>query len=182
MYETIAFYIFSSIILSLFYIVVTTKQPIYAITALASGLIFIGGLFFLLDAEFLGVVQIAVYSGGIMALYAFGFMFFDASKDIHEPNRLKKLPYILFILISIIFSFLLITPTISTQAQALIPATPDISNAHQLGIALFSQYLFAFELAAILLLVAMIGGIMILSDKMNTSWSTTPDDQIKDSL
>ncbi|CAA6801292.1 MAG: NADH-ubiquinone oxidoreductase chain J (EC [uncultured Campylobacterales bacterium] len=178
MYEIIAFYLFSSIILALFYIVVTTKQPVFAITALASGLIFIGGLFFLLDAEFLGVIQIAVYSGGIMALYAFGFMFFDASKDIEERTSANKLPFVLFVLVCVILNFLLISPKIALP-KPIVEIDTNITNAHQLGLELFSKYLLAFELAAILLLVAMIGGIMLLSSKMDKSWTTTPDDEIK---
>ena len=176
--EVIAFYILSSLIISMLLIVVTTKQPVYAMSALAAGLTLISGIFFLLDAEFLGVVQIAVYTGGIMALYAFGFMFFDTAKDIKEKVKSKNLIYLLSILSSVLTLIIVLLP-IYTKIKPSIPITNHISNAHELGIVLFTRYLLPFELAAILLLVAMIGGIIVVSSKMNYSWSTHTDEQIK---
>ena len=83
MYEVIAFYVFAALTVGMFSIVVMTKNALYAMSALAGGMIFVSGFFFILDAEFLGVVQIPVYSGAIMALYAFGMMFFDTTRDVH---------------------------------------------------------------------------------------------------
>ena len=60
MYETIAFYIFSALTIGMFTIVVMSKNALYAMSALAGGMIFISGFFFILGAEFLGVVQITV--------------------------------------------------------------------------------------------------------------------------
>ena len=68
MYEVIAFYVFAALTIGMFSIVVMTKNALYAMSALAGGMIFVSGFFFILDAEFLGVVQITVYSGAIMAL------------------------------------------------------------------------------------------------------------------
>ena len=59
----------------MFLITVLTNNTLYALSSLAAGMILILWFFFLLDAEFLGVVQIVVYSGAVMALYAFGMMF-----------------------------------------------------------------------------------------------------------
>lgn len=75
MFEAIAFYTFSILTIVMFLIVVFSKNALYAMSALAGGMIFISGFFFMLDAEFLGVVQIIVYSGAVMAMYAFGMMF-----------------------------------------------------------------------------------------------------------
>ena len=82
MFEAIAFYLFAFLTIVMFCIVVTTSQPLYALTALAAGMIFISAFFFILGADFLGVVQIIVYTGAIMALYAFGMMFFDSTRGI----------------------------------------------------------------------------------------------------
>lgn len=75
MFEAIAFYLFAFLTIAMFYITVTTSQALYALTALAAGMIFISAFFFILGADFLGAVQIVVYSGAVMALYAFGMMF-----------------------------------------------------------------------------------------------------------
>jgi NADH-quinone oxidoreductase subunit J len=84
MFEAVAFYLFSGLTLAMFLITVLTKNVLYSMSALAAGMIFISAFFFLLNADFLGVVQIVVYTGAVMALYAFGMMFFDMAKDIKE--------------------------------------------------------------------------------------------------
>ena len=81
MFEAIAFYLFAFLTIAMFYITVTTSQALYALTALAAGMIFISAFFFILGAEFLGAIQIIVYTGAVMALYAFGMMFFDTTRD-----------------------------------------------------------------------------------------------------
>ena len=84
MFEIVAFTLFSILTISMFLITVLTNNTLYALSSLAAGMIFISGFFFLLDAEFLGVVQIVVYSGAVMALYAFGMMFFDTLSEVEE--------------------------------------------------------------------------------------------------
>ncbi|HEY9202960.1 MAG TPA: NADH-quinone oxidoreductase subunit J, partial [Sulfurimonas sp.] len=81
MFEAVAFYLFAFLTISMFYIAVTTSQALYALSALAAGMIFISAFFFILGADFLGAIQIVVYSGAVMALYAFGMMFFDTTRD-----------------------------------------------------------------------------------------------------
>ncbi|MDR0468162.1 MAG: NADH-quinone oxidoreductase subunit J, partial [Campylobacteraceae bacterium] len=93
MYEIVAFYLFAALTISFFAIAVFSKNALYAMSSLAAGMIFIAGFFFLLDAEFLGVVQIVVYTGAVMALYAFGMMFFDTTRDVKENIVYKKIIY-----------------------------------------------------------------------------------------
>jgi NADH-quinone oxidoreductase subunit J len=101
MFEIIAFYIFAALTIGMFAIVVMSRNALYSMSALAGGMIFISGFFFILDAEFLGVVQIVVYSGAIMALYAFGMMFFDTTRDVSEKMRSKKIAYTLSVISAI---------------------------------------------------------------------------------
>ena len=82
MFEVVAFYLFAFLTIAMFLITVITKNALYALSSLAAGMIFISAFFFILDADFLGVVQIVVYTSAVMALYAFGMMFFDSIKDI----------------------------------------------------------------------------------------------------
>ena len=86
MYEIVAFYLFSALTIGLFLVTVMSKNVLYAMTSLASAMVLISGFFFLLGADFLGVVQLVVYVGAIMALYAFAMMFFDATRDIKFAN------------------------------------------------------------------------------------------------
>ena len=84
MFEVVAFYLFAFLTIAMFSVTVITKNALYALSSLAAGMIFISAFFFLLGAEFLGAVQIVVYTGAVMALYAFGMMFFDSINDVKE--------------------------------------------------------------------------------------------------
>lgn len=169
MLEIISFYLFSILILLCFSIVVLTSNILYAMTALASGMIFISGIFFTLGAEFLGVVQIAVYTGAVMALYAFGMMFFDSAKEVKENTKYKKLTCILSFGVAIMLVIIISLPRLLVIAQDKIDSinnTNVTGNVEQIGIVLFTKYLIPFELAAIMLLIAMVAGIALASKKI----------------
>ncbi len=176
MFELIAFYTFSILTIGMFCIVVFSKNALYAMSALAGGMIFISGFFFLLEAEFLGVVQIIVYSGAVMALYAFGMMFFDTTRDVKENINNKKILYTLSILSAILIVVILCAPIFSANIEAIYPAKLEgVGNVQMIGLVLFTKYLIPFELAAVMLLVAMISGIVLVSKRMDAN--LTEDEQ-----
>lgn len=178
MYEVIAFYVFSALTIGMFTIVVTSKNALYAMSALAGGMIFISAFFFILDAEFLGVVQITVYSGAIMALYAFGMMFFDTTRDVKEVVRSKKIAYTLSILTAVLLVIIFCAPLFSEKIVAMYPTIENVGNVQMIGLVLFTKYLVPFELAAIMLLVAMISGIVLASKRMDENFEIEIDDEI----
>jgi NADH-quinone oxidoreductase subunit J len=168
MFEVIAFYTFSILTIIMFSIVVFSKNALYAMSALAGGMIFISGFFFLLGAEFLGVVQIIVYSGAVMAIYAFGMMFFDTTRDVKEDVNNKKILYTLSTLSAVLIVIILCAPVFSANIEALYPSTMEgVGNIQMVGLVLFTKYLIPFELAAVMLLVAMIAGILLVSKRMD---------------
>lgn len=170
MFEAIAFYTFSALTIAMFCIVVLSKNALYAMSALAGGMIFISGFFFLLDAEFLGVVQIIVYSGAVMALYAFGMMFFDTTRDVKEHVHNKKVLYTLSLFSAVLIVVIMCAPIFSANIDALFPLDAGIEglgNVHMVGRVLFTKYLVPFEMAAVMLLVAMISGILLVSKRMD---------------
>ena len=178
MYEIIAFYLFSFLTVGMFAITVTTNNVLYALSSLAAGMIFISAFFFILDADFLGVVQIVVYTGAVMALYAFGMMFFDSLSSIDEkianPRLVFALSGLIALCIVLIFSF----PLIDVGVIAHAPVHPAWGNTQDVGIVLFTKYLVAFEVAAVMLLVAMIGGIILAGKKMDISYSSLSEEEI----
>jgi len=169
MFEVIAFYMFSALVIGMFGIVVLSKNALYAMSALAGGMIFISGFFFLLDAEFLGVVQIVVYTGAVMALYAFGMMFFDTTRDVKENIKYKKIVYTLSTLSAVFILIIFLAPIFGQKIEALYPNIEGVGNVQMVGLVLFTKYLVAFELAAIMLLVAMIAGIVLVSKKLEVN-------------
>ena len=182
MFEIVAFTIFSLLTISMFSITVLTKNALYALSSLAAGMIFISAFFFLLGADFLGAVQVVVYTGAVMALYAFGMMFFDSLSEVKENIRNPRLVFLLSGLLSLIIVIIFIAPVIWENIEANYPIHPEYGNSADVGIVLFTKYLLAFELAAIMLLVAMIGGIILAGKKMNESYSEMREDEIDEKI
>ncbi|BCD67434.1 NADH-quinone oxidoreductase subunit J [Nitratiruptor sp. YY09-18] len=179
MVEAIAFYLFAILTIAMFTITVMSKNALYAMSSLAAGMIFISAFFFLLDADFLGVVQIIVYSGAVMALYAFAMMFMDTTKDVKEKNPSNKIIFFLSGMVALLLVIILLTPMISDKVQALYPVSDEIGNTEAVGIVLFTKYLVPFEVAAIMLLVAMIAGIILASKRMDESITLKLDQEIE---
>jgi len=169
MYEIVAFYLFAMLTISFFIIAVFSKNALYAMSSLAAGMVFIAGFFFLLDAEFLGVVQIVVYTGAVMALYAFGMMFFDTAKDVKENIVYKKTIYTLSIFSAVLIFIILMAPFYSQDIVSNIPIDTSIDNTKMVGRVLFTKYLVAFELTAVMLLVAMVSGIVLAGKRMDSN-------------
>ena len=167
MFEAIAFYTFSALTIVMFYITVTTNNALYALSALAAGMIFISGFFFLLGAEFLGVIQLIVYSGAVMAMYAFGMMFFDSTKVVKENTHSAKTVFALSGISALLIVIILGAPIVSGNVTSLFPPVEAVGNTENVGYILFTKYLIPFELAAVMLLVAMIAGIVMASKKMD---------------
>ena len=182
MFEQIAFIVFSILTISMFSISVLTNNALYALSSLAAGMIFISGFFFLLDADFLGAVQIVVYTGAIMALYAFGMMFFDSLSVINEKIKNPRLAFLLSGMVALIVVIIFISPVIGENIQANYPVNPQYGNSIDVGLVLFTKYLLPFELSAIMLLVAMIGGMVLAGKKMNESYSEMKEEEIDEKI
>jgi NADH-quinone oxidoreductase subunit J len=179
MFEAVAFYLFAFLTIAMFYIAVTTAQALYALSALAAGMIFISAFFFILGADFLGAVQIVVYSGAVMALYAFGMMFFDTTRDVKEKQGNKYVIVGLSALSLVLVVAIFVAPIIGNNIHAIYPIHAEIGNVQEVGLILFTKYLVPFELAAIMLLVAMVAGIVLAGKKMDLSLTLMTEEEIK---
>lgn len=182
MFEIVAFIIFSVLTISMFSITVLTNNALYALSSLAAGMIFISAFFFLLNADFLGALQIVVYTGAVMALYAFGMMFFDSLSEVKEKIRNPRLVFLLSGMVALLVVVVLIAPILGQNIEANYPIHPEYGNSVDVGLILFTKYLIAFELAAIMLLVAMIGGIVLAGKKMDESYSEMKEEEIDEKI
>ncbi len=178
MFEAIAFYLFAALTIVMFTITVMTSQALYAITAMAAGMIFISAFFFILGADFLGAIQIIVYTGAVMALYAFGMMFFDTTRNVVEKQTNPRIVFVLGVLAALTVVAIFVAPIISNNIQALYPVQEGVGNSQAIGMVLFTKYLVPFELAAVMLLVAMIGGIVLAGKKMDRSLTLMAEEEI----
>jgi NADH-quinone oxidoreductase subunit J len=178
MFEAIAFYLFAALTIVMFTITVMTSQALYALTAMAAGMIFISAVFFILGADFLGAIQIIVYTGAVMALYAFGMMFFDTTRNIVEKRTNPRLVVVLGGLAAVLVVFIVLAPIVTSNLQAAYPIDPAVGNSQAVGMVLFTKYLVPFEVAAVMLLVAMVAGIVLAGKKMDKSLTLMAEEEI----
>ncbi|WP_419771161.1 MAG: NADH-quinone oxidoreductase subunit J [Candidatus Marinarcus sp.] len=179
MFEVVAFYLFAFLTIGMFCITVFTNNALYALSSLAAGMIFISAFFFILDADFLGVVQIVVYTGAIMSLYAFGMMFFDSMSEVDEKITNPRLKFFLSGMSALLIVIIFVAPLIGANAQTgLYPVHPEYGNTQDVGLVLFTKFLMPFEVAAVMLLVAMIGGIILAGKRMDINLSKLSEEQI----
>ncbi|MDE5591954.1 MAG: NADH-quinone oxidoreductase subunit J [Helicobacter sp.] len=185
MFEAIAFYTFCALSLAMFLVVVTTKNILYALSALAAGMIFISAFFFLLEAEFLGVVQIIVYTGAVIALYAFAMMFFDIQNLQNEKIENPRLLFVLSSFGALLLVVIVVAPIIGENLLRLdsqLPIQEGVGNTQMVGYVLFTKFLIPFEIAAIMLLVAMIAGIILAGKGMKYSLTLGENEKIEEEL
>lgn len=178
MFEMVAFYLFSILTIVMFGITVTTNNALYALSSLAVGMIFISAFFFLLNADFLGVVQIVVYTGAVMALYAFSMMFFDTLSEVDEEIKNPRMVFLLSGISALVMVLIFLVPLVSSHIVSYYPTSETLGNTQDIGLVLFTKYLVPFEIAAIMLLVAMIGGIILAGKKMDVSYSELSEEEI----
>jgi NADH-quinone oxidoreductase subunit J len=164
--EAIAFYTLSFFILGLAVLVVTTKNTVHSVLYLVLNFLFVAALYVLLHAEFLAVIQVLVYAGGIVVLYLFVVMLVNLKRppEAHsDPRRKTGLGLVLSgLVIGQLVAILMYTMGPRLTALPTAPSTPSmLGNTEQVGWLLYTSYLIPFEVASMLLLVAMIGAIIL---------------------
>ena len=163
--EAIAFYVLAACILGFAVLVVSTRDTVHSVLFLVLDFLFVAALYVLLGAQFLAVIQILVYAGGIVVLYLFVVMLVNLKRppEAHQdPRRHTALGFALaaavLIELGAIVGYGYITPSASRPAAAALPVS---GNTEQVGWLLYTSYLIPFEIASMLLLVAMIGAIVL---------------------
>lgn len=141
---------------------VSLRNPVHCAMALLTLLLHMAGLFVMLNAEFLAMVQIIVYAGAILILYLFVLMLMNLKTE--EQHLHKKYSYVVFAVIGLLGE-LLILLMLSPFGGTLGTATPDVilktGPSHAVGITMFSDYLLLFEIVGVFLLGAVIGAIVL---------------------
>jgi len=162
--QAIAFYFIATCILGFAVLVVSTKDTVHSVLFLVLDFLFVEALYVLLGAEFLAVIQVLVYAGGIVVLYLFVIMLVNLKRppEAHQdPHRRTKLGFGLsaavLIELGAIAAYSYARPAHIVAAQSF----PVSGNTEQIGWLLYTSYLIPFEIASMLLLVAMIGAIIL---------------------
>ena len=167
MAESIAFYAIAAGILGFAGLVVTTKDTVHSVLFLVLDFMFVSALYVMLGAPFLAAIQVLVYAGGIVVLYLFVVMLVNLKRPPEEhrdPARQSALGFGLAIAVLVELAVIAAwgasvpPPMMADAAQA---AMPVVGNTEQVGWLLYTSYLIPFEIASMLLLVAMIGAIVL---------------------
>ena len=163
--EAIAFSFIAACILGFAVLVVSTTDTVHSVLFLVLDFLFVAALYVLLGAPFLAAIQILIYAGGIVVLYLFVVMLVNLKRppEAHsDPSRKTKLGFGLAAAVLAELSLLAVRssdmPVRPIVAAAAVPVT---GNTEVVGWMLYTSYLIPFEIASMLLLVAMIGAIVL---------------------
>jgi NADH-quinone oxidoreductase subunit J len=168
MFEAIVFYTLAAFVLGFGVLVITARNTVHSVLFLVANFLCVAIMFVALSAEFLAVIQVLVYAGGIVVLYLFVVMLVNlkAIPETHmDPRRRSRLGFVLAAAILAEVSAILVYSArhADVMPAPVIPgdATPMSGNTEIVGWLLYTDYLVPFEVASVLLLVAMIGAILL---------------------
>ena len=164
--NAIAFYVLSAFILGFALLVVTTKNTVHAVLFLVLNFLAIAALYVLLTAQFLAAIQVLVYAGGIVVLYLFVVMLVNLKRQPEDHSSPQRRPWLGFALSAAVLAQLgaiLIWGSYGMPVDLHTMQNTDlaINNVENIGRLLYTDYLIPFEVASMLLLVAMVGAIIL---------------------
>jgi NADH-quinone oxidoreductase subunit J len=162
--QAVAFYTLAAMILAFGVLVITAKNTVHSVLFLVANFLFVAGLYVTLGAQFLAVIQVVVYAGGIVVLYLFVVMLVNLKRppEAHQDKRRRSRLGVAFSLV-VLAEFVLIAAYKVAKPASLVPPAPPMGphNVETVGWLLYTDYLIPFELASMLLLVAMVGAIVL---------------------
>jgi NADH-quinone oxidoreductase subunit J len=161
--ETFVFFYFASVIVATAGMVVAFKNPVYSALALLVMFFHVAGLFVTLHAEFLAIIQILVYAGAILVLYLFVVMLLNLKREEHFHSQLIVGLFLGCVLFAEAVLLVLKGETRLGQNLAAANTTVELTrgNTESIGELLYTTYLFPFEVASLILLVAMVGAVIL---------------------
>ena len=181
--KTGLFYVFAALLLFAAFRVITARNPVHAALYLVLAFFQAAAIWILLKAEFLAIALVLVYVGAVMVLFLFVVMMLDINLDGVRQGFWKHFPLAGTVgaIIALEMSYVLMggfrEPPKIAAAGAQIGA--QVSNTKELGKVLYSQYLYPLEIAAVILLVAIIAAIALTLRERKDSKSQNPSEQVR---
>ncbi|NJD25262.1 MAG: NADH-quinone oxidoreductase subunit J [Betaproteobacteria bacterium] len=178
-FQTFVFFFLSAILIFAALRVITSRNPVYAVLHLILAFFTCGGIWALLQAEFLAIAIILVYVGAVMVLFLFVVMMLDINVDRLREGFWNYLPLgaILGILMVVEMGLVLGQKYFQVPAAgAVLPA--GVSNTREIAVEMFTNFVYPFELASIVLLVGMVAAIVLTYRGPKASKNTNPNKQV----
>ena len=166
--QALAFYLFASVAILAGVMVISARNPVHSVLYLILAFFNAAGLFVLMGAEFLAMILVVVYVGAVAVMFMFVVMMLDINFAELRQGFLRYAPIgavvglILLVELLIILGGWTLSPTArTTEAVAATPAITDVTNTHALGNLIYTHYIYLFQIAGMILLIAMIGAIVL---------------------
>ncbi|HHH43562.1 MAG TPA: NADH-quinone oxidoreductase subunit J [Gammaproteobacteria bacterium] len=181
-FEKIVFYLFAAILVYAATRVITVRNPVHAALHLVLAFFTSAALWLLLEAEFLAITLVLVYVGAVMVLFLFVVMMLDINTSPIREGFIKYLPVGLSVAGLMLFEMYLVVHSkyfSAGQMPTPVPRAADYSNTRELGSVLYTDYVYPFEIASVILVVAIIAAIVLTMRKRKGTKTQDPAEQVK---
>jgi len=175
---TILFYVFGAVLVAAAVGVITARNPVHSALSLVLCFVTSAGIWLLVEAEFLAIVLVLVYVGAVMVLFLFVVMMLDVNFDSLRKNFRSYVPVGATVGILVLIEMALVVFGSSLGADAA-PAPPEGSNTRALGRLIYVDYVYPFEIAAVVLLVAIIAAIALTHRTRKETKHQDPGQQVR---
>lgn len=166
--QAIAFYLMAAVTVAAGFCVVSARNPVHSVLWLILAFFSAAGLFVLMGAEFLAMLLVVVYVGAVAVLFLFVVMMLDVDFASLRQGFARYMPVGLLIAGFLAAEMIVVATTVATRGAAKDNTTPmasgagvDVTNAEAIGRVLYTDYVYFFQAAGLVLLVAMIGAIVL---------------------
>jgi NADH-quinone oxidoreductase subunit J len=176
---TAFFFAFSAILLFATLRVITARNPVHAALFLVLAFFSASALWMLLQAEFLAITLVLVYVGAVMVLFLFVVMMLDINLDKIRKGFWSNLPVAAFVGCLMAFEMAAILLKSFWTKESSVVIAQNKNNTLELGKVLYTEYLYPFEIAALLLLVAMVAAIALTLRRRKDIKGQTPSEQVR---
>jgi NADH-quinone oxidoreductase subunit J len=178
MFEAVVFYSFGGVLLLSGLLVITARNPVHGVLFLVLAFFTAAALWLLLQAEFLAIALVVVYVGAVMVLFLFVVMMLDINLERVREGFWRNLP------VALVVGGVMVWEMITVLAFRIWGADPKplpagYSNTKELGRVLYTQYAYAFEIAAVILLVAIVSAIALTLRRRKDSRAQDPSAQVR---
>lgn len=178
--KLLVFWVFSLVLIGAAVGVITTRNPVQAALFLVLAFFNSAIIWMLMEAEFLAITLVLVYVGAVMVLFLFVVMMLDINLLPMREGYSKHLPIGAAIVVAVVLQIILLMRVkwAGSGIEQPVPKPADYSNTEELGLAIYTDYLFQFEVAAVILLVAIIAAIALTMRRRPDTKYQRPHEQV----
>ncbi len=165
--QALAFYLFATIAVASGVMVISARNPVHSVLFLILAFFNAAGLFILMGAEFLAMILVVVYVGAVAVLFLFVVMMLDINFVELRQGFLRYLPFGALVALALLAELALVlgswlaSPAAPAMARVPTPPADQVTNTHALGAVMYTDYIYLFQAAGVILLISMIGAIVL---------------------